>query len=64
MVKQILTVIGISTILSSCTVFKSLNPSSSKPLPVTATTTDVASTKFIENISVTAELEKIGRAHV
>lgn len=58
MVKQILTVIGISTIFSSCTVFKSLNPKSSKPLPVTASTNRVAPNKFIENISVTAELEK------
>ena len=57
MVKQILTVIGITTVFSSCTVFKSLVPQNSNQLPVSAaTTTTVVPNKFIENISVTADL--------
>jgi lipoprotein Spr len=55
MVKQILTVIGISTLFSSCTVFKSLDPQNSKSLP--ASSTIVVPNKFIETISVTADAD-------
>lgn len=58
MVKQFLAVIGITMVFSSCTVFKSLNLPSSKPLAATTTNTTVPPAKFIENISVTPEAEK------
>ncbi len=56
MVKQILIVIGISTLFSSCTVFKSLDPQSNKNFTET-TTTSVVPNKFIENISVRADVD-------
>lgn len=55
MVKQFLTVIGLTTVFSSCTVFKTLDPQNSKTIPgTTAPSSIVVPNKFIETISITA----------
>jgi cell wall-associated NlpC family hydrolase len=60
MVKQILTIIGVSAIFSSCTAFKSLNLQGNKQPPVTAapSTTVVTPNKFIEDITVTPTIDQ------
>jgi len=58
MVKQLITAIGITSILSSCTVFKSLNLPGNKELTTAAAPAPVQENKFIDNISVTASLDE------
>jgi lipoprotein Spr len=57
MVKQILTAIGITSVFSSCTVFKSLNLSGNKQLAAAAAPTPPKENKFIEDITVTPKVE-------